>query len=89
MAGELFKADEWHHIVHVPHEGFGRGTQRVIGGHVQMMFDAIYHHDAQRAGRAGEGASTTGAKTLRADARCADGGRRRVSPVMRPRSGWA
>src|ERR671929_732966 len=41
MAGELFKALSGTNIVHVPHKASGEARNAVIGGHVQMMFDAI------------------------------------------------
>jgi tripartite-type tricarboxylate transporter receptor subunit TctC len=41
MAGELFKAMTGTDIVHVPHKSSGDMRSSVIGGHVQMMFDAI------------------------------------------------
>ena len=41
MAGELFKAMSDTNIVHVPHKSSGDMRSSVIGGHVQMMFDAI------------------------------------------------
>ena len=41
MAGELFKAMSATNIVHVPHKASGEARNSVIGGHVQMMFDAI------------------------------------------------
>jgi tripartite-type tricarboxylate transporter receptor subunit TctC len=41
MAGELFKATSGTNIVHVPYKGSGDARNAVIGGHVQMMFDAI------------------------------------------------
>jgi tripartite-type tricarboxylate transporter receptor subunit TctC len=41
MAGELFKAMSGTDIVHVPHKASGDMRNSVIGGHVQMMFDAI------------------------------------------------
>ncbi len=41
MAGELFKAMSDTNIVHVPHKASGEARNSVIGGHVQMMFDAI------------------------------------------------
>src|SRR5947209_9163621 len=41
MAGELFKAMTGTAIVHVPHKTSGDMRNSVIGGHVQMMFDAI------------------------------------------------
>jgi len=41
MAGELFKAMTGTDIVHVPHKASGEARSSVLGGHVQMMFDAI------------------------------------------------
>jgi tripartite-type tricarboxylate transporter receptor subunit TctC len=41
MAGELFKAMSATNLVHVPHRGSGDARTSVIGGHVQMMIDAI------------------------------------------------
>jgi tripartite-type tricarboxylate transporter receptor subunit TctC len=41
MAGELFKAMSGTDIVHVPHKSSGEARNSVLGGHVQMMFDAI------------------------------------------------
>ena len=41
MAGELFKAMTGTDIVHVPHKSSGDMRSSVLGGHVQMMFDAI------------------------------------------------
>jgi tripartite-type tricarboxylate transporter receptor subunit TctC len=41
MAGELFKAMSGTDIVHVAHKSSGDMRSSVIGGHVQMMFDAI------------------------------------------------
>ncbi len=41
MAGELFKAMSGTDIVHVPHRSSGDARNSVLGGHVQMMFDAV------------------------------------------------
>jgi len=41
MAGELFKAMSGTDIVHVPHKASGEARNSVIGGHVQMMMDAV------------------------------------------------
>jgi tripartite-type tricarboxylate transporter receptor subunit TctC len=41
MAGELFKAMSGTNLVHVPHKASGEMRNSVIGGHVQMAFDAI------------------------------------------------
>ena len=41
MAGELFKAMSGTDILHVPHKASGEMRSSVIGGHVQMAFDAV------------------------------------------------
>jgi tripartite-type tricarboxylate transporter receptor subunit TctC len=41
MAGELFKALSGTDIVHIPYRGSGEARNAVIGGHVQMMLDAV------------------------------------------------
>jgi tripartite-type tricarboxylate transporter receptor subunit TctC len=41
MAAELFKSMSGTDIVHVPHKASGEMRSAVIGGHVQMAFDAI------------------------------------------------
>jgi tripartite-type tricarboxylate transporter receptor subunit TctC len=41
MAGELFKSMSGSDIVHVPYRGSSGARNDVIGGQVQMMFDAI------------------------------------------------
>src|SRR5262249_44262866 len=41
MAGELFKAMSGTNLVHVPHKASGEMRNSVIGGHVQMAFDAM------------------------------------------------
>jgi tripartite-type tricarboxylate transporter receptor subunit TctC len=41
MAGELFKSMAGVDIVHVPHKGSDQARTAVLGGQVQMMFDAI------------------------------------------------
>jgi tripartite-type tricarboxylate transporter receptor subunit TctC len=41
MAGELFKAMSGTDMVHVPHKASGEMRSAVIGGHVQMAFDAV------------------------------------------------
>ena len=41
MAGELFKAMTGTDILHVPHRSSGEARNDVMGGHVQMMFDAV------------------------------------------------
>ena len=41
MAGELFKSMTGTNIVHVPYRGSSQARNDVLGGQVQMMFDAI------------------------------------------------
>jgi tripartite-type tricarboxylate transporter receptor subunit TctC len=41
MAGELFKSMSGTDIVHVPHKASGDARTAVLGGHVEMMIDAI------------------------------------------------
>jgi tripartite-type tricarboxylate transporter receptor subunit TctC len=41
MAAELFKAMTGTDIVHVPHKASGDSRNAVLGGHIEMMFDAI------------------------------------------------
>ena len=41
MAGELFKAMSGTNIVHVPHRGSGEARTSVLGGHLEMMIDAV------------------------------------------------
>jgi tripartite-type tricarboxylate transporter receptor subunit TctC len=41
MAGELFKAMAGVNIVHVPHKGSDQARVAILGGQVEMMFDAI------------------------------------------------
>ena len=41
MAGELFKAMSGTDILHVPHKSSTDARSDILGGHVQMMFDAV------------------------------------------------
>ncbi len=41
MAGELFKAMSGTDILHIPHKNSADARNAVIGGHVQMMIDAV------------------------------------------------
>jgi tripartite-type tricarboxylate transporter receptor subunit TctC len=41
MAGELFKAMAGVDLVHVPHKGSDGARNSILGGQVQMMFDAV------------------------------------------------
>jgi tripartite-type tricarboxylate transporter receptor subunit TctC len=62
MAGELFKAMSGTKIVHVPHKASGDARNSVIGGHVQMMFDAITTMRSVAEGGQVRAIATTGAK---------------------------
>lgn len=62
MAGELFKAMSGTDIVHVPHKASGEARNSVMGGHVQMMFDAVTTmSNAAKAGQV-KALATTGQK---------------------------
>jgi len=41
MAGELFKAMAGVDLVHIPHKGSDQARAAILGGQVQMMFDAV------------------------------------------------
>jgi tripartite-type tricarboxylate transporter receptor subunit TctC len=41
LAGELFKAMTGTDLLHVPHKNSGEARNDVMGGHVQIMFDAV------------------------------------------------
>lgn len=62
MAGELFKAMSGTDIVHVPHKASGDARNSVVGGHVQMMFDAITTMRAMAEGGQVRALATTGEK---------------------------
>jgi tripartite-type tricarboxylate transporter receptor subunit TctC len=62
MAGELFKAMSGTDIVHVPHKASGDARNSVIGGHVQMMFDAITTMRSVAEGGQVRAIATTGLK---------------------------
>jgi tripartite-type tricarboxylate transporter receptor subunit TctC len=62
MAGELYKSMSGSNIVHVPHKASGEARNAVIGGHVQMMFDAITTMAANVAAGQVRALGTTGAK---------------------------
>ena len=78
MAGELFKAMSGTDIVHVPHKSSGEARNSVLGGHVQMMFDAVpTMAENVKAGQV-RALGTTGTKRSDVTPQCADvgGGRR-------------
>jgi tripartite-type tricarboxylate transporter receptor subunit TctC len=62
MAGELFKAMSGTDIVHVPHKASGDMRNSVIGGHVQMAFDAITTMAANAKAGQVRALGTTGSK---------------------------
>jgi tripartite-type tricarboxylate transporter receptor subunit TctC len=62
MAGELFKAMAGVDIVHIPHKGSDGARNSILGGQVQMMFDAVPTMAANaRAGKV-KALATSGAK---------------------------
>ncbi len=62
MAGELFKAMSGTDIQHIPHKASGEARNAVLGGHVQMMFDAVTTmSNSAKAGQV-NALATTGAK---------------------------
>jgi tripartite-type tricarboxylate transporter receptor subunit TctC len=62
MAGELFKSMSGTDIVHVPHKASGEARSAVLGGHVQMMFDAITTMTSNVTAGQARALATTGAK---------------------------
>ena len=89
MAGELFKSMSGTDIVHVPHKASGEARNSVIGGHVQMMFDAITVMAPNVAGRAGAGARHAPAKSAPRSCPMCRQSRKRACPATKPRSGSA
>jgi len=62
MAGELFKAMAGVDLVHIPHKGSDQARASILGGQVQMMFDAVPTMAANaRAGKV-KALATTGSK---------------------------
>jgi tripartite-type tricarboxylate transporter receptor subunit TctC len=62
MAGELFKSMAGVSLVHIPHKGSDQARASVLGGQVQMMFDAVPTMAANaRAGKV-KALATSGAK---------------------------
>jgi tripartite-type tricarboxylate transporter receptor subunit TctC len=62
MAGELFKAMAGIDVVHIPHKGSDGARTSILGGQVQMMFDAVPTMAANaRAGKV-KALATSGAK---------------------------
>ncbi|MBK0391662.1 tripartite tricarboxylate transporter substrate binding protein [Ramlibacter algicola] len=62
MAGELFKSMSGTAIVHVPYKGSSGARTDVIGGQVQLMFDAVTTMTEQVKGGKVKAIATTGRK---------------------------
>ena len=62
MAGELFKAMAGVDLVHIPHKGSDQARAAVLGGQVQMMFDAVPTMAANAAAGKVKALATTGSK---------------------------
>jgi tripartite-type tricarboxylate transporter receptor subunit TctC len=62
MAGELFKSMAGVDLVHIPHKGSDQARVAVIGGQVQMMFDAVPTMAAQAKAGKVKALGTTGEK---------------------------
>ena len=62
MAGELFKSMAGVDIVHVPHKGSDQARTAILGGQVQMMFDAITTMNSNAKAGKVRALGTTGAK---------------------------
>jgi tripartite-type tricarboxylate transporter receptor subunit TctC len=62
MAGELFKAMAGVDIVHIPHKGSDQARAAVLGGQVQMMFDAVPTMAANAKGGKVKALATSGSK---------------------------
>ena len=62
MAGELFKHMAGVDIVHIPHKGSDQARASVLGGQVQMMFDAVPTMAASAAGGKVKALATSGTK---------------------------
>jgi tripartite-type tricarboxylate transporter receptor subunit TctC len=62
MAGELFKSMSGTNIVHVPYKGSSGARTDVIGGQVQLMFDAVTTMTEQIKGGKVKAIATTGKK---------------------------
>ena len=72
MAGELFKAMAGVSIVHIPYKGSSGARTDVLGGQVDMMFDAVPTMTEHITRRQGEGARHDRHGALGGDARRAD-----------------
>ena len=89
MAGELFKAMAGISLVHIPYKGSAGARTDVLGGQVDMMFDAIPTMAEHIKGGKVKALATTGTHAL---ARCCPTCRRwprPACPATRRRSGSA
>ena len=62
MAGELFKAMAGVDLVHIPHKGSDQARASILGGQVQMMFDAVPTMAASAAGGKVKALATSGTR---------------------------
>jgi tripartite-type tricarboxylate transporter receptor subunit TctC len=62
LAGENFKSMSGTDIVHIPHKGSGEARNNVLGGHVQMMMDAVTTMSPMIAAGQVKALATTGPK---------------------------
>jgi tripartite-type tricarboxylate transporter receptor subunit TctC len=62
MAGELFKAMAGVDLVHIPHKGSDQARAAILGGQVQMMFDAVPTMAANAAAGKVKALATSGSK---------------------------
>jgi tripartite-type tricarboxylate transporter receptor subunit TctC len=62
MAGELFKSMAGVNLVHIPHKGSDQARASVLGGQVQMMFDAVPTMAANAKAGKVKALATSGAK---------------------------
>jgi tripartite-type tricarboxylate transporter receptor subunit TctC len=62
MAGELFKALAGVDLVHIPHKGSDQARASILGGQVQMMFDAVPTMAANAKAGKVKALATSGAK---------------------------
>jgi tripartite-type tricarboxylate transporter receptor subunit TctC len=62
LAGENFKSLSGTDLVHIPHKGSGEARTSVIGGHVQMMMDAVTTMSPMIASGQVKALATTGPK---------------------------
>jgi tripartite-type tricarboxylate transporter receptor subunit TctC len=62
MAGELFKSMAGVELVHIPHKGSDQARASILGGQVQMMFDAVPTMAANAKAGKVKALATSGAK---------------------------